>query len=150
MADDPRPIPPAVQQALARGHLIEAIRLLREERGLGLAEAKHLVESLAQSRPTQTPPPPAPEQGTFGHTGMPAAAADALARGKKIEAIRLYRAHAKVDLRQAKEAVEAYAAQHPLQVPGLAPGEVPRRSGRVGWIVGGILAGLLAAAWLRD
>ncbi len=38
-------LPPEVQAALARGQKIEAIKLLREARGMGLKEAKEAVEA---------------------------------------------------------------------------------------------------------
>lgn len=38
-------LPPAAIQALQSGNKIEAIRLVREHSGLGLAEAKYLVDS---------------------------------------------------------------------------------------------------------
>lgn len=38
-------LPDDVLDALGRGHTIEAIKLLREARGLGLAEAKSLVDA---------------------------------------------------------------------------------------------------------
>lgn len=38
-------LPPQVQAALARGQKIEAIKLLREARGMGLKEAKEAVEA---------------------------------------------------------------------------------------------------------
>lgn len=39
---------PEVAAALARGNKIEAIKLVRQDTGLGLAEAKDLVEALAR------------------------------------------------------------------------------------------------------
>ena len=39
---------PEVAAALARGNKIEAIKLVRHDTGLGLAEAKDLVEALAR------------------------------------------------------------------------------------------------------
>ncbi len=39
---------PPVAAAIARGNKIEAIKLLREETGLGLAESKNLVEAFAK------------------------------------------------------------------------------------------------------
>jgi len=49
-------LPPQVMHALKAGRKIEAIKLLREARGIGLAEAKDAVDrvSLAQSHPTHS------------------------------------------------------------------------------------------------
>jgi len=123
------PLPAQVQQALERGHLIEAIKLLREASGLGLAEAKHAIEAHANR---------VPEPGGGGiqaPPSMPIEAVAALQRGNKIEAIRLYRAHNRVDLKQAKEAVDAFEASSPTPAaPGLAPGEVPPSKNGVWWL----------------
>lgn len=40
----------AVVAAVDSGHKIEAIKILREETGLGLAEAKDVVDALARAR----------------------------------------------------------------------------------------------------
>ena len=45
-------LPPDVMQAVRSGNKIEAVRLVREYRGLGLREAKLLVDSLAANEPT--------------------------------------------------------------------------------------------------
>jgi len=45
MAFPPPPLPPQVQQALQRGNQIEAIKLLRAATGLGLKEAKQLIDA---------------------------------------------------------------------------------------------------------
>jgi hypothetical protein len=47
---DLRNIPPDVADALAKGRLIEAMRLLRGRYNVGLAEAKALLEALQQQQ----------------------------------------------------------------------------------------------------
>jgi hypothetical protein len=47
MATPPRILPPDVVNALRRGNKIEAIKLLRQATGLGLAEAKDVVDAYA-------------------------------------------------------------------------------------------------------
>ena len=42
---DPQ-VPPEIATALEKGNLIEAIKLLRQQKNLGLAEAKGMVEAL--------------------------------------------------------------------------------------------------------
>ena len=44
-------LPTAAIEALTRGHKIDAIKILRQESGLGLREAKDAVDSYVQSRP---------------------------------------------------------------------------------------------------
>lgn len=136
-------LPPQVQAALERGQLIEAIKLLRESSGLGLAEAKHLIESVANATPGHAPA--AARTGIQAPPSMPIEAVAALQRGNKIEAIRLYRAHNRVELKQAKDAVDAFEASSPTPAaPGLAPGEVPpSKHGKLWWIAIVIALGLL-------
>ena len=55
----PASVPPAVLAALHQGHKIEAIRLLREHSGLGLKEAKDVVDALPQ-----------PAASAQGHNGL--------------------------------------------------------------------------------
>ena len=50
---------PEIYQALAAGRRIEAIKLIREETGFGLAEAKEIADALSGHAGTDTPPPPA-------------------------------------------------------------------------------------------
>ena len=48
-------IPPDVLAALAAGNKIQAIKLVREHTGLGLAQAKRLVDDLARSQEGMPP-----------------------------------------------------------------------------------------------
>ena len=58
---------PEIYQLLALGRKIEAIKLIREETGLGLAEAKEIADALSGHSATDTPPPPAmKEEGGAG------------------------------------------------------------------------------------
>lgn len=51
MNEFPNEMPHEVVAALERGRKIEAIKLLRESRGLGLKEAKEAVECYVQEHP---------------------------------------------------------------------------------------------------
>ena len=44
-------LPPQVMHALKSGRKVEAIKLLRKARGIGLAEAKDVVDSVALAQP---------------------------------------------------------------------------------------------------
>lgn len=58
---------PDIYQLLASGRKIAAIKLIREETGLGLAEAKELADALSGHSAANTPPPPAmKEEGGAG------------------------------------------------------------------------------------
>lgn len=45
------PFPAAAEAALLKGNKIEAIKIVREERGIGLKEAKDLVEQHVATHP---------------------------------------------------------------------------------------------------
>lgn len=49
----PNQLPPEVVEALRSGHVIEALKRLREATGVGLAEAKALLEAQAAARAGQ-------------------------------------------------------------------------------------------------
>lgn len=113
-----QPIPPEVRAAWDAGRKIEAIKLLREATGLGLAEAKALLERGASvAGPAYTPGQP-----------LPATVRAALDAGNTVDAIRRMREATGLGLKEAKDVVEAAAgASRSANVDanrGLAPGEV--------------------------
>ncbi len=58
---------PDIYQLLASGRKIEAVKLIREETGLGLREAKELADALSgQHTPEVAPPPAMKEEGGAG------------------------------------------------------------------------------------
>ena len=80
---------------------------------------------------------------------LPPEAIAALLRGHKIDAIRIVREQHGVDLKAAKDLVDAYARDHPTLANARSPGEVaPRRA--LGWAVGLALLALLGAWVLFD
>lgn len=95
-----------IVQLVQQGQKIEAIKLLREVGGVDLAEAKKLVDLIERlggmpadsGTPVERPelPPEALAQVRA-----------ALAAGNKIEAIKLYREHTGLGLKEAKDAVDA-------------------------------------------
>jgi ribosomal protein L7/L12 len=94
------------RRRLAAGNKIEAIKRYREVTGVGLAEAKDAVERIAAGKA----PISSPTDATL--PGAEASRIKAMiARGEKMAAIKLYRKATGVDLKAAKEAVDALAAQ---------------------------------------
>ncbi len=58
---------PEIYQLIAQGRKIAAIKLIREETGLGLAEAKEIADVLSGHAATDPVPPPAmKEEGGAG------------------------------------------------------------------------------------
>jgi ribosomal protein L7/L12 len=102
---------------LAAGRKIEAIRRYREVTGAGLAAAKETVEALERGEPL-------PTKEALDST-MEAEIVSLLEGGKKIQAIKLYRTRTGVGLKEAKDAVEAVAAQRGL----------PSRAGCLGTVL---------------
>lgn len=89
------------------GNLIEAIKHVREETGLGLKEAKDSVDAYLRDGHSPSPTSVSPAE-------MPVAAMLALKNGVLIEAIKHYRTHNRCGLKDAKEAVEHYLDSNPL------------------------------------
>ncbi len=109
------------------GKKIEAIKLYRESHGVGLKEAKDAVEALADGRNPAAEASPDADDDVL----------ELMRSGKKIAAIKIYCGRHDVGLKEAKDAVEALAAQHGIAAQG---------SGCAGVILLG-LVGLAAGAW---
>lgn len=101
MPDSSRPVPADVLEAANSGNTIEAIKRLREATGLGLKEAKDLIDAHLRGEPVSVNPSSVPDGP------LPSAVIEALRRGDKIGAIKLLRNATGLDLKGAKDAVEA-------------------------------------------
>ena len=144
--DSPLPLPAPVLDALARGQTIEAIKLLREARGLGLKEAKDIVDAQLAGAPSSLP------ASSFEQT-MPAGALaanviEALRRGNKIEAVRLVREQTGLGLKEAKDAVDAYEHSHP-KTSVTSPGAVSSGGSGMRWLVALVVAAVFGYYLLR-
>ena len=138
MSITPENLPADVLEAIGRGETIEAIKLLREHTGLGLTEAKYLVDQYRLGS-FQSLTPDAVD------TDMPADVRAALARGQKIEAIKLLRGHTGLGLKEAKDWIEARpVARDSTAAPAGAPA-----SASWWWLIAVILAAVAAFALLR-
>ncbi len=95
-----------IVRLVEQGQKTEAIKLMREVGGMDLAEAKKLVdviERLGGMPPSSSTPVERPELPPEALAEVRAA----LAAGNKIEAIKLYREHTGLGLKEAKDAVDA-------------------------------------------
>ncbi|MFF0653998.1 50S ribosomal protein L7/L12 [Micromonospora tulbaghiae] len=89
---------------LAReGRTVEAVKVLREQTGLSLLDAKRVVDLLASGG---TWSPGAPVPGTAVDDAVRAEATRLLHRGKKIQAVKVVREHTHMSLADAKRYVE--------------------------------------------
>lgn len=143
-------LPPDVLASLDEGQVIEAIKRLRAATGLGLKEAKDLIDAHLAGDAVSMAAPAQPTQ-------VPDAVRQALAEGHKIEAIRLLRDHEGLGLKEAKDRVDAIEQlmAEPASVgmgaaPGLSPGQQPS-PGAGPWIVVAVvlLATVVAYLWMR-
>lgn len=145
-----QPLPSDVQAALDKRDKIEAIRLLRDHTGLGLAEAKEAVE-LGYFSSSGTA---AAEFSAQDSLSLPPAALAALNRGNKVEAIKLVREANHIDLKDAKDFVDSVEAgrTHGYHASTSAlrrspPGAVPRTSPLLTWSIILVLAIAVAVWW---
>jgi ribosomal protein L7/L12 len=130
-------LPAEALAALSRGRLIEAIKIVRDTNGLGLKEAKDLVERYRDGQtPVRDEAMRAKLEGIARKHGMklPEAALTAMERGDLKAAMNL--------VRQAKE-----SAPH---AAGTARGAhtVSRETNRYGWLWGLLVLALLAGGYL--
>lgn len=130
-------LPDDVLAALRQGDPVEAIKRLRAASGLGLKDAKQVIDAHLNGEPAGW----APRVGAA--TPLPDPVMQAIWRGNKIEAIKLLRRHTGLGLKEANDLVDASSAGSASCDPGAEPGAVPRSRGAVWWGVA-----LLACAWL--
>lgn len=91
-------------ELVRQGRKIEAIKLVREQTGCGLAEAKAAVEKLERGEPSE----PAAPGGDLGN--LKEEIRTLVLSGRMIDAIKLYREKTNTGLKDAKDAVDKIAA----------------------------------------
>lgn len=122
-----RRISPEAASAIERGQVIEAIRQVRADTGLGLAEAKALVDSYQSGEASVGPDRAVPP--SRADAPLPPAAEEALRRGRVIDAIKMVRKAEGIDLKQAKARVDARRGASAGQAAGVGfAGPAERRS----------------------
>lgn len=91
-------------ELVRQGRKLEAIKLVREQTGCGLAEAKAAVEKLERGEPSE----PAAPGGDLGD--LKEKIRTLVLSGRMIDAIKLYREKTNTGLKDAKDAVDKIAA----------------------------------------
>lgn len=146
-------IPPEAIAALRQGRTIEAIKHLREATGLDLRRAKAAIDA-HMARIERGQAKPALERPAESGVAFPQDAAEALARGDLIDAIkRLRDANPQFDLKTAKELVEKHKHSAKASAPMAAsqkrvPTVVEGDRGSHGWLWLVALAAIFAFWYL--
>jgi ribosomal protein L7/L12 len=98
-----------IHELIHAKQVIQAIRLYREATGVGLAEAKQAIEEMAQMELTKPP------SGVRNYDDpiLESKIKSLLAKGKKIDAVKIYREEYGIGLMEAREAVERIEASMP-------------------------------------
>lgn len=122
MAAFPSPLPANVLESLRNGSKLEAIKRLMDATGLGVKEAKDVVEQHIR--------------------GVPAA--EVLLSGSKIEAVKLLRKETGLGLKEAKDWLEGSAPASDENSATYSPGEVGHSGALVWWAVAVAIVGLVA------
>jgi len=148
-------LPPAAADAIERGQLIEAIKIVRDANRIDLKSAKEAVEAHAARRNGGAPEMSARDQRAQASSlQFPDAASAALARGDLVETIKLVReANQHLGLKEAKDVIDtlrsgatrqagAKARTQPRSMPTVMEGD----RGLGGWMA--LIAVVIAAfAW---
>ncbi|MBV6451348.1 MAG: 50S ribosomal protein L7/L12 [Anaerolineales bacterium] len=98
-----------IHQLLEERKVIEAIKVYREATGVGLAEAKRAIETMFQNEIMK---PPA-DVRSYDNPVLESKIRSLLAKGKKIDAVKIYSEEYGVGLKEAKDAVERIEATMP-------------------------------------
>lgn len=144
----PGDIPEAALSALRSGQKIEAIKILREHSGLGLAEAKELIEYVERSGRGHDQAAPTEMHRPSGVDGieMPVAALVALREGNLVAAIAAFRKQSGLGLVECKQAVEAHLKANEMLKRQFEDAAATRRKPPVGVIVV-VLMAVAFAVW---
>ena len=108
-----------IHKLLHDKQLIQAIRLYREATGVGLAEAKEAVEEMARNEFTK---PPSGVRN-YDDPVLESKIRSLLSKGKKIEAVKIYREEYGISLKEAKDAVERIEVSMPRSTATAVPYE---------------------------
>jgi ribosomal protein L7/L12 len=108
-----------IHKLLHDKQFIQAIRLYREATGVGLAEAKEAVEEMARNEFTK---PPSGVRN-YDDPVLESKIRSLLSKGKKIEAVKIYREEYGISLKEAKDAVERIEVSMPRSTATAVPYE---------------------------
>lgn len=121
----PGQLPAEAAAAVSRGQLIEAIKIVRERHGLGLKEAKDLVDRYrSDAIPASVVIATTEVQALEAPGGqVPKAALEALARGDLADAVKIMQETGGLGLKQALAVIETHKRRSPQRTPTVAAGD---------------------------
>jgi ribosomal protein L7/L12 len=119
--DPYKSLPQEAADAMARGEKIRAIKIFRSATGASLKEAKDFIEEVQRRSGVE-----AKINLLLEHAGLkfdpykslPQEAVDAMARGEKIRAIKIFRSATGVSLKEAKDFIEQVQRRSAVSGPG--------------------------------
>ena len=100
-----------IHQLLHDKQLLQAIKVYRDATGVSLADAKKAVEEMARNEYAK---PPSGVQ-SFDDPVLESKIRSLLSKGKKIEAVKIYREEYRTSLNEAKNAVDRIEADMPRE-----------------------------------
>ncbi len=142
MTNENNPLPDDVLDALQEGQTIEAIKLLRTATGLGLKEAKDVIDAHQTGHAVAVPIASSIDQ-------LPVSVLQAIQSGNKIEAIRLLREQTGLGLKEAKDAVEAMPKRKAAGSSHFPTIEKPKSGNGAWWLVGAVALAFWAYYFFR-
>jgi ribosomal protein L7/L12 len=108
-----------IHKLLHDRQLIQAVKVYRDATGVSLAEAKRAVEEMARNEFTK---PPSGVRN-YDDPVLESKIKSLLSKGKKIDAVKIYRAEYGTSLKEATDAVERIAASMPRELISAMPYE---------------------------
>jgi hypothetical protein len=129
-------LPAEIVDALRRGDLITAIKLLRSAKGLGLKEAKDFLDMVRRGG--------AGTGGSANSSGPQQPEFRVQPRSGKLDVIGLLRGRAGLARKEPADTPDGRRQPRQARADGLAPGEVPPENSLPWWIAAAVIAGLAA------
>jgi ribosomal protein L7/L12 len=108
-----------IHQLLHDKQLLQAVKVYRDATGVSLAEAREDVEEMARNEYAK---PPSGVR-SFDDPVLESKIRSLLSKGKKIEAVKIYRAEYGTSLKEAKDAVDGIEASLPREPAAAKPHE---------------------------
>ncbi len=136
-------IPAEARLAADRGSLVEAIKITREQTGLGLKEAKAAVEAYSRGVQSQ-------RKANLDSNDIPLKAVTALHQGKLLEAIKHTRNATGLGLKDSRLLVLAYLAANPAIDAKLQAFRAEQRKARLWQVTLVLLIAVVIAGYMLN